>query len=101
MNTHTRKTRQRVEDRSLARTFAEIQPGETFFRKAGRVIWTMVKANESQAVMAEDAPRSMRGEPTPFWDVHAMELMVPTKRVEEIRKSEPELIKTSSLELTP
>jgi hypothetical protein len=96
---HDLKRRNHIKDRTYSPTFGEIQPGETFFRKVVDHIHTMVKANPTQAVMAEDAPKSMRGEPTPFWEIPLDETMVSTLRVEEIRKSEPERIKTSSLDL--
>lgn len=91
--------RSHIKDRSISPYFGDIYPGETFFRKVINHVHTMVKANATQAVMAADAPKSMRGEPTPFWAINPDELMLSTQRVEEIRKSEPELIKTSSLDL--
>ena len=57
--------KKRILKRNKAPLFREVEQGQTFYRKVHDHIHTMVKANPTQAVMFDDAPASMRGQPTP------------------------------------
>ena len=83
-------------DKTKARDFSEIPGGSTFYRKVGGCIAVMVKANDEQAVLVEDAPASMQGLPTRWWKIPPMELMVGQTRFEEFEKAHPDRVVRSA-----
>ena len=79
-------------NKNQARDFSEIPAGSTFYRKVGGCIAVMVKADESHAVLVDDAPHSMQGLPTLWWQIPPMELMIGEKRFKEFEKTNPDRV---------
>jgi molybdopterin-binding protein len=80
----------------MSKLFREIDPGSTFYRKVGHHVVVMVKANDDVAVLVDDAPDSMRGLPTPYWQIPPMELMLGKDAYEAVKAKHPERIVTSA-----
>lgn len=68
--------------KSKSKPFSSFRLGHTFYRKVGGSVFKMVKASDTEAVMYDDAPASMKGRPTPVYRIPVDELMLDEERAE-------------------